>query len=172
MTTKDLYRVFLRLFGVYLFVQHVMLNLTYVLYAFYENMDASGMILSSGVAYLTILFLALMLIFRTDVVIRLLRLEEGMDSAQVETSSISSNNLFQFALVFFGVFLITQNFVPFIMQVYRFITIHITNEIPTVPTFAADQMALNFISILFGLFICLNASKLALWLNKKENHMN
>ncbi|MFT7592177.1 MAG: hypothetical protein ACI9UJ_002106 [bacterium] len=114
MSVRDLYRVLLRLMGVFYFVQYVMAHLNLVYYAVSNNNGLSE-IFGSLFAFITVLVVTMFLIFRTDKVIKMFQLDTGLDSNQIATSNITTDALFKFVFVLLGVLLVMDNVVGFII---------------------------------------------------------
>jgi len=167
MTIKDIYRVILRLIGVFFFIRYVMGNLAAAMYSTYNSYDVNS-IISSAISFAMVLVISHILVFRTDIIIKFLHLDEGHDSHQIATSDLSSHKLFKLVFVFTGVLLATDYAVTFVMQIYYFFAENISNKVPIASNFRLQEFMYSFISILFGLFISLNAAKLAVWFGKKD----
>ncbi|MCO4820365.1 MAG: hypothetical protein KC517_12160 [Bacteroidetes bacterium] len=171
MTTQDLYRVLLKVLGVYFFINYILSNFTGFYYGYIDN-DSLSQSFVSLISIAVTLFLFYQLIFKTDSLIRILKLTSNHDSEEVKTDKVTSIDLFNVILVFIGVSLVVHNTITMLSQVYYLLELYIPNKVPTIVSknYSFYSISYSGLSIVFGLFITQNASKLALWLNKKTNH--
>lgn len=169
MTIKDLYRVLLRIMGIYFLVTVLISNVTGMYYQYLSD-DSITQSMFSIVTLGIVFLVTYVLVVKTDNLIALLKLDERHDRTEVLTSGITGTNLFHFALVFIGLSLIIQNVIDLFTQIYYSLEHFIPNETPLMSrNFNLGNLISSSFSVLLGLFITLNASKLALWLNKKAN---
>jgi len=170
MTTTDLYRVLLKVIGIYFFINYILSNFTGFYYDYIDN-DSLSQSFVSFISIAVMIFLFYQLVFKTDSLIRILKLTSNHDSEEVKTDRLCSIDLFNAALVFIGLSLVVHNIITMLSQVYYLLELYIPNKVPTTVSknYSFYFILYSGLSIVFGLFITLNAPKLALWLNKKTD---
>ena len=169
MTTTDLYRVILKTLGVYFLIDYVVWNFTFTFYGNFSEGDI-GLIMTSIVSFGVIVLVIYNLIFKTDGIINLLKLNSGKDSETIHFGNLTGTDLFRVAIVVIGISLVANNIIELVTNLYHYIETNIPNKIPVMDSRSHwSNLTYSGISVLFGLFITLNASNLALWLNKKTN---
>ena len=115
MTTTDLFRLIIKSFGLYCFIDG--------LFTLIPSMSYSGGFSSISLAintvYLVIIcVIASILLFQTDRLIKLLRLDRGFDKTEINIKEIRAEDLFKFAIIIIGFLLITDNIGQFIEYCY------------------------------------------------------
>lgn len=147
-----------------------MSSFTMFYYGGYENNNVAELLMTIF-SVAIVLFFVFVLIAKTDQVIDFFKLDVRHDAAQVATNQVSGTTLFQAALVFIGLSLIVNSTVDFIAQLYYAIEYYIPNKRPPLDrNFNVGNLYYTGISIVFGLFLTLNAFKLAAWFDKKQTN--
>lgn len=111
MTKTDLFRVVIKLFGIYSFINalfQLIPNVSYSreLYKFNLVTNTIFLIFSFLISYF--------LLFKTNNIVKILRLEKGFDNNNIELKNLSADVIFKFALIFTGILFIVNNLAQFI----------------------------------------------------------
>lgn len=115
MTTTDFFRFTIKTFGLYCFID--------ALFTLIPNVSYSGgfssFSLTINTVYLVIICgIAYILLFHTDGLIKLFRLERGFDEKDIDFKDFKSEGLFKFAIIIIGLLLITNNIGQFLEYCY------------------------------------------------------
>jgi hypothetical protein len=121
MTKRDFFRLIIKLFGLYSGLITVFTvipnNITNVLFQF--NFMMFLFIIG---ATLVIVLLFLFLIFKTDYIIDLLKLDKGFDEERIQFENLNSESIVKIAIFLIGGFLIINylpNFLNYTVQAFR-----------------------------------------------------
>lgn len=111
MTTKDFFRFIIKTFGIYCFING--------LFALLPNMSYSDGFFSFSLVvnliYIVVLSLiAYLLIFQTDGIIKLFRLNKGFDNDKIETKDLNTEGLLKLGIIIVGLILIVNNLAQFL----------------------------------------------------------
>ncbi|MGB5821100.1 MAG: hypothetical protein WBG90_16565 [Saonia sp.] len=115
MTKTDLFRVIIKIFGVYCFIE--------ALFRLIPNISLSNgfysfSLMVSGIYLLITGLIAYLLLFQTDRLIKLFRLEKGFDSDKIDVKNLNSDGLFRFGLIIIGLLMIADNIAQFLNYCY------------------------------------------------------
>ena len=115
MTKTDLFRVIIKIFGVYCFIE--------ALFRLLPNISLSNgyfsfSLMVSGIYLLITALIVYILLFQTDRLIKLLRLEKGFADDEIKTAHLKESGLFKFALIVIGLLMITNNIAEFLNFCY------------------------------------------------------
>ncbi|WP_405397526.1 hypothetical protein [Maribacter sp. Asnod2-G09] len=111
MTTTDLFRVIIKIFGIYCF--------TTLIYGLQPRMtvnfgfDFFEFIIS--IIYLVVMgLIVFFFLFKTDRLIKLFRLSKGFDSQIIDIKNLNEVGLFKFGIIIIGLLMIVDNIAPFL----------------------------------------------------------
>lgn len=114
MTKKDLFRIIIKLFGLYVLISALVVLsqavITYI-YAYeyeYENVRFSLALL------LLLALISYLFLFKSDSIIHLFKLEKGFDTDQVTLNNFSQNSIIQLGLIIISCYFILLN-VPILL---------------------------------------------------------
>lgn len=115
MTKTDFFRVVIKIFGIYCFINTLLqlvpsLSITW-------GFDSFTFVYNS-VYILAMVLIAALLLFRTDILIKLFRIDKGFDNDKIETRDLNSQGLFKFGLITIGLFMIVNNIAQFLNYCY------------------------------------------------------
>jgi hypothetical protein len=115
MTTTDLFRVIIKIFGIYCF--------TTLIYRLQPRMSVTYAFVFSdfiiNLIYLVVMGLIVFLFLsQTDRLIKLFRLNKGFDSQIIDMKNLNEVGLFKFGLVIIGLLMIVDNIAPFLNFCY------------------------------------------------------
>ena len=108
MTKRDFFILILKLFGLYAVITALFSVLPSNLLFALSDPDAFGVIWIVLV-FVVIIGLFVLLIFKSDTIVRLLKLDQGFDDEQIDLSKINASGLVQIAVFIIGGVLIIDN---------------------------------------------------------------
>lgn len=116
MTIRDLFRVLFRLLGTY----SLLISLFTIIPQNISNLAYMGKDIILGLWIFLIFFIVislyLFMIFKTDFIIEKLRLDKGFDNDKIIFENISNLEIYKFAIILLGGFLLIDNIPVFISQ--------------------------------------------------------
>ena len=111
MTKKDLFRIVIKILGIYCFIN----ALFGLIPNFFYSVGVSSMNFLINIFYFVVNgLIACLLVFQTDRIIGLFRLEKGFDTESIDARNLKSDGLFKVSLIFIGFLLITNNLAQFL----------------------------------------------------------
>ena len=179
MTKKDLFMIILKLYGLYSIIE-IIIQLPNVLY-FTINDSNFDMFFSLLTIPLISLIIVYILIFKSTLIIRLLKLDKGFDNNEVVINSIDKKDKIQIALIIISIYLIVSNISSFISQiVFEFkrsvsrkgeLNNSLNDIINTYNPENVDyKLMLNSgLSILIGYLLLTNYKRLSNWIDNINN---
>jgi hypothetical protein len=160
MTFRDLFRFLIRLFSLYLliilffwFIPVGFLALKY--YDFNENL--SFIPISIGLILFIIFYL---LIYKTDQLILLFKLDKGFENKQFKLSYLNAKRILKISLIIVGLALILFNFSGFLSQLILMIKQSPT-EVDEFQTFTIETIIIKGINLLVGILLLLRLNYLS-----------
>lgn len=179
MTKKDLFKIILKLFGLFS-VTRIFLEIPQLIFYFsYEtNYEISPetnwyILLILGSLVLT----TYILLFKADLIINLFRLDKGFDNDEISLITFSSKNVVKLALITISIYLIMNNIVEFLSQiVFAFKASIARNNLEAIVTsinpISVDYWKLTFagVNILVGFLILTSNTKIANRIEKLEGN--
>nr|WP_299345180.1 hypothetical protein [Allomuricauda sp.] len=175
MTKTDLFRVIIKIFGIYCFINAIFSlipNFTY-------SGGFSSVSLSINTFYLLINgLIAYLLVFQTDRLIKLFRLGKGFDTEIIDTRNLKTDGLFKVALIFIGLLMITNNIAQFLDFCYLAFKKQISARGLGEIDGAMLQQQLDYhwwiingLNIIFGIIILTNYKWIAKLFEEKEKNV-
>nr|WP_299215183.1 hypothetical protein [uncultured Allomuricauda sp.] len=174
MGKTDLFRVVIKIFGIYCFIE--------ALFRLIPNLSYSGgffsFSLTVSIIYLAITgLIAFFLLFQTDRIIKLFRLEKGFDSETIDVGSLNEYGLFKIALIFLGLLMIVDNIAQFLNFCYLAFKKQVSgNGLDEIDGMMLDQQLdynwwiISGLNVLIGLIILTNYKRIAkLFVEKEKN---
>ena len=178
MTKKDLFKIILKLFGLFS-VTRIFLEIPQLIFYFsYEtNYEISPETNWSVLMILGfIVLITYILLFKADLIINLFRLDKGFDNDEISLITFSSKNAVKLALITISIYLIMSNIVEFLSQiVFAFKASIARNNLEIIvssrPMFV-DYWKLTFagVNILVGFLILTSNTRIASWIEKLEGN--
>lgn len=165
MTKRDLFRILIKVFGLYSGILTIFtvipsntVNLVYQFDTLLLLVILSAVLVSLG--------LFITLIFKTDAIIRLFKLDTGFDDEKIDLGSLTNQSILKLAVVIIGGFLIIDN-VP---DVLYYTVAEFRNRVNQFENTAFSVNYVNWIisviNVVIGLLFVSNYKKVALFLNK------
>ncbi|WP_421805708.1 hypothetical protein [Flagellimonas sp.] len=115
MTKTDLFRVVIKIFGLYCFINALFQLLPSVSVTW--GFDSFNFVFN--LIYLLVMgLIAALFLSQTDRLIKLFKLEKGFDSTTIDVRNLNAHGLIKFGLVIIGLFMIVENLAPFINFCY------------------------------------------------------
>jgi hypothetical protein len=172
MTKKDLFKIILKLYGLYSIIGFVVELPNVAFYMYYDsNNDLLWAFLLIPLVSILVVYT---LLFQSDFVIKLFKLDEGFDNNT--NVSLDGPTLIKIALVIIGVFMVINNLGDFISQViFSFKESISTNSLDSLlETFNPNPVNYNImissaLNIIFGFLLLTNYSRFANWIDGVNN---
>jgi len=115
MTKTDLFRVVIKIFGIYCFMNAMFRLLPSI--SFSNGFDSFNF--TFNLIYMVIMgLISLLFLSQTDRLINVFRLERGFDSKDINIKNLSENGLFKFGIIIIGLLMIADNIAPFLNFCY------------------------------------------------------
>lgn len=175
MTKKDLFKIILKLFGLYSIIQLILQipNITYYLYL-QPYLDFNWLIVGTPAIYLLMIFI---LIFKPDQIIKLFKLDQGFENQEVSNNSaITGKGITKIALIIIAVYLIVANIGGFVSQlIFSFKASVSRNSLDRLlDTFNPNpvdyqEMISTGISLVVGFLLLTNHTRFSNWIEKINN---
>lgn len=165
MTKRDFFRVLIKIFGMYSLVLSIFTvipqNISTILFQF----DIMMLVIILASTMIT-LGLFLILLFKTDFIIDILKLDKGFDEEQINLGNLTNESIFKLALIIIGGFLIID-YTPTLL-------FDIVNAFKSKSTFSSIEgnsvnyfdIVVGLINILIGYLFITNYKSIAQFLNK------
>lgn len=167
MSKRDFFRIIIKIFGLYSLVLSIFSfipqNISNVLFSFDVTMllmIIASVIISCG--------LFLLLLFKTDSIIDLLKLDQGFDDEIINFSNFNSATILKLAIVLIGGFLIidyTPRFLLDVINVFKYKVNYSTIEGSSVSYF---HLSLEAINIVIGFLLVANYKMLSKIIDSKN----
>jgi hypothetical protein len=178
MTKRDFFRAILKIFGVYLLITTLFTVLpSYISYLSYEFDFLYITSLLSAVIIPGLILAALL--FRTDEIIDLLKLDKGFDEGKIAFENLKSDSVLKLAVITIGLFMVVSNSPTFLHHTFLAFKDMVTNKgvdgvLETHIYGKVDyaQIVTSIISLIIGFLMITNFTNLAKWLakaNKKNS---
>jgi hypothetical protein len=174
MTKKDLFKIILKLYGLYSIIELVIQipNISYYLY--YDSSDEfNWLILTVPIVSLLIVYI---LLFKPELIIDLFKLDKGFESNDLPTNTFDGKGITKIALIIIAVYLIVSNIGDFISQVlFSFKESVSRGDIESLleafnPNPVNYQIMMNSaISLFVGFLLLTNHTRLSTWIEKINN---
>lgn len=118
MTKKDLFRIIIKLFGLYSVINFITIFLSQFSFVLYSGIGNYLM----GILYIIVILLffvgfAWLLIFSPDIILKWFKLDSGFDDKDVKIEIPTLNNLLSMAIVIVGGFFIMSSFSPLFVSI-------------------------------------------------------
>lgn len=165
MTKRDFFRVLIKIFGMYSLVLSIFTvipqNISSILFQF----DIMMLVIILVSTMIT-LGLFLILLFKTDFIIDILKLDKGFDEEQINLGNLTNESIFKLALIIIGGFLIID-YTPTLL-------FDIVNAFKSKSTFSSIEgnsvnyfdIVVGVINILIGYLFIANYKSIAQFLDK------
>ena len=174
MTKRDFFRIIIKLFGLYSLIltifNFIPSNIWYITVEF-EPIDILWIF---GVSA-AVISIYVFLILKTDLIINLLKIDQGFDDEQILIGNFNSLSIFKFALIVIGGFLIVEYLPNFLQYTYLAFKsrvsskgLHYLEESTFGKQIDYFNWAVAGINIVFGIILLTNYEQIAKWLTRKE----
>ena len=174
MTKKDLFKIILKLYGLYSIIALFVQIPNIILYMSYDsNHDLDWLILSVPAMSVLVVYI---LLFQSEFLIRLFKLDQGYENNDSVKDTMNGQSISQIALVIISVFMIVSNLGDFITQiVFSFKDSISTTSLDTLKeTFNPNPvnyylMISSGLNLIFGFLLLTNYSRLSKWIDRINN---
>lgn len=174
MTKTDLFRVIIKVFGVYCLIEALFrlipnISLSNGFYSFSLLVSTVYLLITGLIAYL--------LLFQTNRIIKLLRLEKGFDSENIDTGNLNDTGLFKFGIIIIGLLMVADNIAQFLNFCYLAFKKQVSaNGLDKIDGSMFDQQLdynwwiISGVNVLVGIVILVNYKRISnLFLKKEKN---
>ena len=167
MTKRDFFRVIIKLFALYSVILTVFsLMPTYFSYA-YISFDSVTLFLALGVV-VCILILLIAILYGTDKIIDILKLDKGFDDDHIVIGNFNESNILKLAIILISGFLILDNIPILINQAYlafkNQVSVNGLNNNYQIHQLDYFQLTISIVCILLGYLMITNYSTVSKWL--------
>lgn len=172
MTKKDLFRVLIKLIGLYIAIILLFMLVPQTIMELYYNWNYEinwiSIIIMSVVA-----LIAYLLLFETDVFIRLFNLEKGFDDNRIELGQLKTEGILKLGLIIVSGYLLIDNIPDFVVNLIYSFKENVNNNTFDYISINKDYYQANYyvmitagIKLFFGFLMLTNVNSFASWLNK------
>ncbi|MEO9258243.1 MAG: hypothetical protein ABI207_07670 [Crocinitomicaceae bacterium] len=174
MTKNDLFKIILKLFGLYSIIELIIQIPNIIFYLYIEsNDDFNWLMLLIPIMSILVIYT---LLFKPESVIQLFKLDKGYDNNEATNNSINGEAISKIALVIIAVYIIVSNLGNFITQlVFSFKESVSRNSLThTSATYIPNPVNYNLlmsssISLIIGFLLLTNYTRLSKWIEKINN---
>ena len=179
MTKKDLFKIILKLFGLFS-VTRIFLETPQLI--FYFSYGANYEISPETNWYILLILgfsilITYILLFKADLIINLFRLDKGFDNDEISMITFSSKNIVKLALITISIYLIMNNIVEFVSQIVFAFKASVSQNslehlVKSYNPISVDYWKLTFagVNILVGFLILTSNTRIANWIEKLEDN--
>ena len=119
MTKRDFFIIIIRLFGLYSLILSLFTFIPNSFPIAFYDIDTISMIWIIGATLIT-LGIFLLLIFKSDKLVQILKLDKGFDDDKIEFGNFDQKNIIMLSSILIGGFLIIDNISGFLSQIIFF----------------------------------------------------
>ena len=169
MTTRDLFRLLIKLFGVYSLIVAFFSFTGQSLLSISFNSNIVLVILWIIFMFLVVFGVYLFLIFKTDFIIDKLKLDKGFDNEKLFANGVSNYDIIKLAIILIGGFLLINNIPRFLSHVIMEGNSHLNK----ISHFSKENYPFYFdwfgeaVSIVIGFIFIIKYKSISLFFNKK-----
>ncbi len=165
MTKKDLFRLTIKVLGLYFLVSAVMgaLSTITTLTLNWKLFIGTGSIVGN---FVVLILLSIFLIYEPDKIINWLKLDKNFDNSQVELQKLNFENLLKLTIIVIGGVLILKNISTILNSLFTVFKISFGNTIWS-PTLSFNQILPKLINVLIGYLMLTNYTDISHFIIKK-----
>lgn len=166
MTKTDFFRIIIKLFGLYWLINTIF-SLGQIIYFSTNNAGWIG-ILYSVIMLSILIFLFIVLIFKSDVIIGWLKLDKGFDDERIEFQNFNIENIMMLAIILIGATMILDNVATFLNQIYLGVKVFVSNQsyLVTINGQSSYHLILSTTKIVLGYVLLTNYPAVSKFLMK------
>ncbi len=171
MTKKDVFRIILKLFGLYSIIL-IISELPALIGYFYFDQLHEDFWIHLCIILVSITFM-LILLFKPDIFVNLFKLDKGFDNDLVSPSLVNGNGITKIAMTIFAFYLIVNNISDFLTQlVFWFKSSVSRNSLESLlesmsPMPVNHQLLISSsVNLIIGFLLLTNRSRIAKWVDK------
>ncbi|RAV28689.1 hypothetical protein [Sinomicrobium soli] len=173
MTKRDFFKIIIKLLGLYFAVSAVFSDIPTYLSYFTQSSHPAVFLWAIG-TILVVILIFIALVFLSDKIVTLLRLDKGFDEDRIQFENFNEANLVKLAILILGGILWIDTFPGFITDCFLVfkeqVTPKGTEDVISVKYGLSDyfRMAVSGIGLLMGYLMFTNYKKITGWLLRKE----
>ncbi len=166
MTKKDLFRIIIKIAGLYFLVTIVLFQLPSLLAFFRSSQFADTALAIALLAVFALVFV--LLIFKPDRVINWLKLDKNFDNDTFSVQTIDFSQLLKLSILIIGIFLIIKYLPRLLVILFLFLQSVIGNNSMLENSFMMDYLSLgsSIVSLVIGYFMVTKHQSIANWIQK------
>ena len=169
MTKRDLFRVLIKLLGLFYLTQAALLAPSTLAYStYYGNLDLDT-IIPIAFTIITLIVFTLIIMY-ADKVIDLLRLDKGYDDTKIVLGSLSSFGLLKLGIIIIGCYLVIDNASSILYNLYYIFKEQVAENAHyrEMPRIDLTSFSINLITFIIGYLMMTQFTFIAKWFLKEE----
>jgi len=169
MTTKDLFRLIIKIFGLYLLVRLIFTIPGNLLFT-YNKFDLASFI-SLSLFLLISIGLFILIIYNPDFIIKILKLNKGFDEQWIEITNFNNANIIKLAIVIIGGIMLIQNIPAFLTNLFFAFKSSISNNNSPIKFGSLNdyiRLGTTFLNIIIGFILVTNYKNIGRLLDYKK----
>ncbi|MDU1903550.1 MAG: hypothetical protein E6772_02095 [Dysgonomonas sp.] len=170
MTKKDLFRIIIKLFGVYALISFITTTLSQLIYlpSFFDD----DPVIIAWIAFAILLFTAfiILIIFYPSKIINWFKLDKGYDNDDANIGNTGLESLIKIAIIISGALFILNSFAPILVEIgYLLPSVIGRGEIAGITdNMQKDSFYINLVNLAIGYLLLTNYATIARFLYKKD----
>ena len=157
MTKRDFFRVLIKLFGLYIFIEYLFIGIMANFNFFYIDSEPIVVIASIVVVLVWVgLFLAIM--FKTDSILDMLSLDKGFEDERINLVEMKASGLMKIGLIVIGALLVINNIAPMLYHIFYAFKAEINDYI--VQSQINTPLSMLLMKVILGATLVLNNDRI------------
>lgn len=167
MTKKDLFRLIIKIFGLYFVISSMFSILPFIIESVLTQSDLNVQFDYSGFFWLIfnivwIIFLFVFLIYKPDLIVKWLKLDKGFDDDRIDFQNFNTSNILKLAVIVIGGLLLIHNIPIFLSTSWFAFKSSVGSNINNDNAFHFGSLrdylnwGISFINIVIGYFLVTN----------------
>lgn len=172
MTKRDLFRLIIKIFGLYSIVTVLFSAIPSNIYFALNTIDLRSIVWVCVTLIVTI-SLFVFLIFKSDKVVNILKLDKGFDEERIEFQNFNSQNIVKLAVIVIGGMMILKNIPAFLSYTLFAFKSSFNNELThNIIKFTSLReyisWTMSFLNIFIGYLMCTNYTRISKVIRRKD----
>ncbi len=177
MTKKDLFRIIIKLFGLYAVISFITNNLSQLFMLSYFTEEDKTIYIWIALAIVIFGAFAYLLIFYPDIIVRLFKLDKGFDDNDIKAETPDMERIITLAIIIVGGIFIVHNFSPLLVSIGNIIhnMVDTSGIAESMYGIEKERLYVNLLNMVAGYLVLTNhrrVSKFLLSVNKKKETDN
>ncbi|MDL2214810.1 hypothetical protein LJC00_01310 [Dysgonomonas sp. OttesenSCG-928-M03] len=173
MTKKDLFRIIIKLFGLYAVISFITNNLSQLFMLSHFTEDDKIIYIWIVLAIVIFGAFAYLLIFYPDIIVRLFKLDKGLDDNEIKAETPDMERIITLAIIIVGGIFIAYSFSPLLVSIGNLITdvVNTRGLAEAGHNIEKERLYINIFNLIIGYLLITNHRKVTRFLlsvNKKK----